>query len=952
VAQFDDKEVRKLNYIFDRVDPDLILDSGGVINWNSSDVTITHSSNALAFAGATSGYTFTGPVIVGVDDTGHDVKFFGATASKYMLWDESADSLIVVGTVDATTFEFDNLSGTGSVSVTNIVDEDNMASDSATLLCTQQSIKKYVDDQIDTADTLAEVLAIGNTSGGTDVVLSTTDEVQFRDAALKIYSSADGQLDIDADTEVEITTTTLDINGAVDISGATQISNTVTVGVDDTGKDVKFFGATADMSLLWDESADSLLIASSAATALSVGLNGATNPAFNVDASTGSSATGINIASAAATAGVALSVLSSGTNENLIVDAKGSGTITLAGTSTGAITFTRATTMSNALTYGGVTLSNAVTGTGNMVLSAGPTFSGSPALSTPTATSLALGGATIGSHNIAVTGTSLFTGAVTVGVDDTGHDVTFFGATSGKSLVWDESADTLTVTGTTTLVGTTNLDATDIDGTVQIDGTVTVGVNGTGKDVKFFGDTSGAYILWDESADKLLTAGGALVDIVKDKLLIGGTAVTTTAAELNILDGVTSTAAELNILDGVTSTAAELNILDGVTSTAAELNILDGVTSTAAELNILDGVTASAADINLIDGITNGTVIASKVLIADSNIDITGGRNITISGELDAATGDFSGAVDIAGTTNLDAVDIDGNVQADGTVTVGVDDTGKDVKFFGATSGKYMLWDESADTLVVAGELGVSGAITINGATGERYLALEPDGKATHFTSSSNAYIFNGQGSSGNYPAGTLNFQSRSSVSRNINFITGSSPAIRLTISDTTASFSGNIDVDGATDLDAVDIDGNVQLDGTLTVGVSTDGYDVKLFGGTSGKYMLWDESADTLVVAGEFSIGGTVNRETTAGTNQLQIFDGTAPVGTLANGCSFYSTSGEMRVMDAAGNATLLSPHDSVTNEWIFDSVQSVTGKRLRIDVEKILRFINDKYGLDAILG
>ena len=47
---------------------------------------------------------------------------------------------------------------------------------------------------------------------------------------------------------------------------------------------------------------------------------------------------------------------------------------------------------------------------------------------------------------------------------------------------------------------------------------------------------------------------------------LGGTAVTSTAAELNILDGVTSTAAELNILDGVTSTATELNYVDGVTS--------------------------------------------------------------------------------------------------------------------------------------------------------------------------------------------------------------------------------------------------------------------------------------------------------------------------------------------------------------------------------------------------
>jgi len=73
---------------------------------------------------------------------------------------------------------------------------------------------------------------------------------------------------------------------------------------------------------------------------------------------------------------------------------------------------------------------------------------------------------------------------------------------------------------------------------------------------------------------------------------------------------------------------------------------------------------------------------------------------LTVTGELDAATLDISGNADIDGTTNLDAVDIDGNVQLDGTLSVGVDDTGFDVKFFGATSGRYMLWDESADNLL------------------------------------------------------------------------------------------------------------------------------------------------------------------------------------------------------------------------------------------------------------
>jgi hypothetical protein len=101
---------------------------------------------------------------------------------------------------------------------------------------------------------------------------------------------------------------------------------------------------------------------------------------------------------------------------------------------------------------------------------------------------------------------------------------------------------------------------------------------------------------------------------------------------------------------------------------------------------------------------------------------------------------------------------------------------------------------------------------------------------------------------------------------------------------------------------------------------------------------------------SGNVLIGGTANRATTVGTNALQIFNGTAPVGTLANGISLYSSSGEAYVMDAAGNATLFSPHDSETNEWIFKSKHTPSGKVLRIDVERLLRFVNDHFGLDAV--
>jgi hypothetical protein len=116
----------------------------------------------------------------------------------------------------------------GSVSVTAILDEDNMASDSATALATQQSIKAYVDSQVGTVDTLAEILAIGNTTGATDIAVDSAQKVQFRDAAIYINSSVDGQLDIVADTEIQIAATTVDLNGNLDVSGTTLVTGVLT----------------------------------------------------------------------------------------------------------------------------------------------------------------------------------------------------------------------------------------------------------------------------------------------------------------------------------------------------------------------------------------------------------------------------------------------------------------------------------------------------------------------------------------------------------------------------------------------------------------------------------------------------------------------------------------------------------------------------------------------------
>jgi|11_taG_2_1085331.scaffolds.fasta_scaffold00491_9 hypothetical protein len=155
-------------------------------------------------------------------------------------------------------------------------------------------------------------------------------------------------------------------------------------------------------------------------------------------------------------------------------------------------------------------------------------------------------------------------------------------------------------------------------------------------------------------------------------LTLDATTVTSTGAELNILDGVTSTTAELNLVDGsvagtivndkavIYGSAGEVNSttlqtvtleIDGVavTSTAAELNILDGVTSTTAELNILDGVTVNASQIN---DVTNKLVN----VVEDTTPQLGGSLDVNGNSIVSASNGDIAIAPDGTGQIVLDGL--------------------------------------------------------------------------------------------------------------------------------------------------------------------------------------------------------------------------------------------------------------------------------------------------------
>lgn len=119
-------------------------------------------------------------------------------------------------------------------------------------------------------------------------------------------------------------------------------------------------------------------LTSTSAAAFSVGANGATNPAFQVDASASSQTTGVKIQGQAAGGGPQISTTSPNTDENINLNGKGAGIVRIGSVSTGGVSLGSAgggVTISSALTYGGVTLSNSVTGSGSMVLSTSPQLS-------------------------------------------------------------------------------------------------------------------------------------------------------------------------------------------------------------------------------------------------------------------------------------------------------------------------------------------------------------------------------------------------------------------------------------------------------------------------------------------------------------------------------------------------------------------------------------------------
>ena len=144
------------------------------------------------------------------------------------------------GTVDAGTVEFDNLSGTGGVSVTDIIDDDTMATASATTLATSESVKAYVDATATAAD-----LDFQGDSGTGAVDLDSQSLVI--DGGTNLNTVANGQ------------TLTVNMNADISVSSVTASGNVDALNMNVTDKIVMGGGSGGSISGASSLSADSLV---------------------------------------------------------------------------------------------------------------------------------------------------------------------------------------------------------------------------------------------------------------------------------------------------------------------------------------------------------------------------------------------------------------------------------------------------------------------------------------------------------------------------------------------------------------------------------------------------------------------------------------------------------------------------------------------------------------------
>ena len=612
-----------------------------------------------------------------------------------------------------------------------ILDEDNMSSNSATSLATQQSIKAYVDTQL-----TAEDLDFAGDSGSSSVDL---DSQTFTIA---------GATGLDTAASGQTLTVSLDLNELATETSIAQDDFVAMVDNTDSGNGKITFSNLEDQ------------IFGNVSGAVAIAAGGAATVSAVTVADESSDTTCFPLFATAATGSLGPK---SGSN----------------------LTFNSSTGLLTATTLSGI-LADGVTGT---TQSSG--------------------------DNSTKVATTAYVDAQ-VATSDALSEVLAVGNTTGSTNIVVSNGQSIT---TNTIAETTSGSGVTIDGVLIKDNAITASgeIDGGSLDISGNADIDGTL-----EADAITVNGTALATV------IAGTTVTNATNSAHVLVTDNESTNEENLItfvEGATSSTGNVGLeMDGnfaynpstgtVSATIFKGNIdavdgdfdgtleADAITIGGTAIGSLFSPLAGGSDI-----VTTGALNSGSITSGFGSID-NGSSAITTTGVGSFGSLDISGAIDVDGTTNLDVVDIDGAV-------------------------------DMASTLTVAGDTVLNSDLEIN---------------VTGSSNSSKAIVINSSGT---------NFESDDGMIRLLHPSTGSgaltggffmkfnaNSSDKFTVKGNgDTAIAGNIDVDGTANLDAVDIDGAVQIDSTLTVGVDDTGHDVKFFGATSGSYMQWDESLNRLIV-------------------------------------------------------------------------------------------------------
>jgi len=554
-----------------------------------------------------------------------------------------------------------------------------------------------------------------------DILVASTEKLQFRDTAIYINSSTDGQLDLVADTEIQIAATTIDINGNADISGNLGIGGNLTV----TGT-TTFNGGTLTLG---DADTDNI-------------------------------------------------VFGGEVDSDIVPDDDNTHDL---GSSSKKW---------KDIYINGIAYLDAIN------------FNGTAITSTAAELNIVDGGTSATSTTVA--------DADRVVLNDNGTMVQV--AVTDLAAYFD---DEITAMPNLTSVGTLT--------TLTVDNVI---INGT-----TIGHTSDTDLI--TLADGIVTVAGELSVTTLD---IGGTNVTATATELNLLDGVSGLVqADFTKLAAVDATATELNIMDGDTSASSTTladadRVVVNDAGTMKQVALTDFETYFESALDTLSNVTTvGTLDSGAISSGFGNIDV-GSSNLTATGTVSLGATSFNdNAITNVGDIALDSISADAtdiNVAVSDnsgtafTIKQGSDaylivDTGnssESISIGTGVSGTAITLGHSTSEVTVADNLTVTGDLTVSGTTttvnsttvnlNDHNIVLDSGNSTSAVINGAGITIEGGSGDDATFTYNTTGPQFELKLGSSFEDL----QTAKLTATE--LDISGDADIDGTLEADAITVNG------------------------------------------------------------------------------------------------------------------------------------------------